>query len=202
MNPNDAVTNACRKYIDAVIRAKKRTATSEHFWKDKRADRAYRQLCKTIEVTVPTDLKWWYTIWDLAGSTAEQVLEGHFDEKIDTPRFCHQVLAYLDVLAGYKWIASLPLEHVFSTFPPFTDFGGFYLVNPCNPESPCELDELLKRFRDILTEKLNVDFVPPKDLNSNSYLNLGDHFFENKTDGYIPGRPQMVIRVGSRVNAS
>jgi hypothetical protein len=196
MNPQDAITVACQKYIQAVVRAKQRTTTPEHFWKDKRSDSAYRRLRKVIKANVPADLQWWYTIWELAGSTAEQILEGRFTEPTDMPQFCRHVMAYLDALAGHDWIASLPLEHVFGGFPPFTDFGGFCLVNPCDPDGPCELDDLLDRFRGILTDRLGIAFPQPEDLNGSSYLNLGDHFFNNKSDGYIPGRPQMVIRVG------
>jgi hypothetical protein len=196
MTANDAITEACQKYIEAVVRAKQRTTTPDHFWKDKRAGKAYKHLFKVIQANVPPDLQWWYTIWELAGSTSEQILEGRFEEATDTPRFCRQVNAYLDALAGHDWIASLPLEHVFSSFPPFTDFGGFHLVNPAGPEGSGDLDELLGRFRTILTDKLGVAFPEPKDFHNDSYLRLGDHFFKNKSDGYIPGRPQMVIRVG------
>jgi hypothetical protein len=196
MKPPVTIAEACEKYIQAIIAAKRRSTNPDGFWKDKRADKAYRHLYETIEANVPADLKWSYTIWELAGSTAEQVLEGRFVETTDGPRFCRQVTAYLEALTGFDWVACLPLENAFCGFPAYTDFGGFCLVNPVRPNEARDLDALLARFRGILTEKLGIEFIEPTGPNNESYLRLGDHYFNNKSDGYIPGRPQMVIRAG------
>src|SRR5207248_4035354 len=40
-----------------------------------------------------------------------------------------------------------------------------------------------------------VNFIEPKEP-SESYIDIGTHFFR-KSHGYIPGRPQMVLRVGA-----
>lgn len=193
MKPTNTIEDTCTRYIKARLRAKERSATSEEFWADKKAQQAYERMCKAIEAQAPADLRWWYTVWYLAGSTSEQIWEGRFDPATGTQRFVKRVQANLAALEGFEWIACLPLEHVFCRFPACTDFGDFVIVNP-NDGAP-ELDELLRRFRVILTEKFNVNFVPLTDLDNDSYLRLGDHYFK-KSGGYIPGRPQMVVKVG------
>lgn len=193
MKPTNTIEDTCTRYIKAVLRAKERSATSDEFWANKKAQQAYERMCEAIQAQAPADLRWWYTVWELAGSTSEQIWDGGFDQATGTDRFVKRVQAHLAAREGFDWIACLPLEHVFCRFPAFTDFGDFLLVNPT--DGAPELDELLRQFRDILTEKFNVNFVPPTDPNNESYLRLGDHYF-NKSGGYIPGRPQMVVKVG------
>ena len=193
MKPTNTIEDACTRYIKAVMRAKERSTSADDFWANKKAQQAYEQMCKAIEAQAPAGLRWWYTVWELAGSTSEQIWDGGFNPATETEHFVKRVQAHLAALERVDWIASLPLEHLFCTFPTFTDFGDFLLINPNDGASG--LDELLRRFRGILTEKLNVNFVPPTDPSTESYLHLGDHYF-NKSGGYIPGRPQMVVKVG------
>jgi hypothetical protein len=191
VKPTNTIEDTCTRYIKAVLGAKERSATSDDFWKDRKAQRAYERVCDAISAQVPDDLRW----WDLAGSTSEQIWQGDFDPATGTERFVKRVKAHLAALERYDWIACLPLEHVFCRFPAFTDFGDFLLVNPKQKQDEVGIDELLKQFRAVLTDKLHVNFAEPIDPNNESYLRLGDHYF-NKSGGYIPGRPQMVVKVG------
>jgi hypothetical protein len=125
MKTNAALEDACQKFIQAAIRAKGRSTDEEAFWRDRRANKPYENLCKVIGKSVPADLHWWKPIWTLAGSTSELIWAGTFYEGKDTQEFCQDVVAYLNAMEGQDWIASLPMEFAFRTFPEFTDFGGF-----------------------------------------------------------------------------
>jgi hypothetical protein len=132
-------------------------------------------------------------MWEIAGSTAERVWEEDVDEQTYIRGFCRIVSECLEDLAAANWVASVPLEHVFCNFPAFTSFGEFSLVNPgAQPDQPVE--ELLGRFRSILTANFGVNFMPHTEVND-SYLWLGDHYHQ-KSGHYIPGRPQLVVKVG------
>jgi hypothetical protein len=193
MGPGNTIEEACVKYIQAVFRAKQAAETADDFWGNRRADRAYRRLFKAIADNTPPDLKWQSAMWEIAGSTAERVWEQDVDEQTYIRGFCRIVNECLDDLAAADWIACVPLEHVFCNFPEFTSFGEFSLVNPgANPEQP--VDELLGRFRSILTTNFGVNFMPHTEVND-SYLWLGDHYHQ-KSGHYIPGRPQLIVKVG------
>lgn len=193
MGPVNTIEEACVKYIQAVFRAKEAAETADDFWGNKRADKAYRRLFKAIADNTPADLKWQSAMWEIAGSTAEKVWEQDVDEQTYIRGFCRIVNECLDDLAAADWIACVPLEHVFCNFPEFTNFGEFSLVNPgADAEQP--VDERLARFRSILTTNFGVNFMPHTEVND-SYLRLGDHYHQ-KSGHYIPGRPQLIVKVG------
>lgn len=193
MGPTNPIEDACVKYVHAVFRAKESAATADEFWGNKRADKAYRRLFKAIAENTPADLKWQTALWELAGSTAERVWEENPDEQTYARGFCRIVNECLEDLAAADWIACVPVEHVFCNFPAFTNFGDFSLVNPgADPEQSDE--ELLSRFRSILTTNLGVNFMPHSEVND-SYLRLGEHYHQ-KSGRYIPGRPQLIVKVG------
>lgn len=193
MRPGNTIEEACVKYIQAVFRSKEAAETADEFWGNKRADKAYRRLFKAIANSTPADLKWQSAMWEIAGSTAEKVWEEDVDQQAYAKGFCRIVNECLDDLAAADWIACVPLEHVFCNFPEFTNFGEFSLANPgADPEQP--VDELLDRFRSILTTNLGVNFMPHTEVND-SYLWLGDHYHQ-KSGQYIPGRPQLIVKVG------
>ena len=148
---------------------------------------------KVIGENTPADLKWQSAIWELAGSTADRIWEGDIEENAAIKGFCRIINECLEDLAAADWIACVPLEHLFSTFPPFSNFGEFSLVNPIT-ESEQTVEELLERFRSLLTDNLGVNFMASPEVNE-SYLSLGEHYC-NKSGHYIPGRPQLVVRVG------
>lgn len=211
MKPERTIEEACQRLISINIRAKKKARDEDAYWKDAKANNAYSQLCKAIDATVATGLHWWYTIWNIVGSVSDDIWKAdEIDEATTAEQFTKTVLAHLEALKGHDWIATLPLEHLFNKFPDFTDFGGFYLINACEKSDewpnvqPAREDSterhdglraLLERFEGILKNKLGILLGEGDDETSQSYLNLGDHYYR-KSNGYIPGRPQMVMKVG------
>jgi hypothetical protein len=193
-----AIKQTCEKHIEALLTAKSRCQTEDQFWKDGKAKKTYRRMMTTIEAEVAGSFAWWYSVWDLSGSTALSIWEGTLGAG-EEARFPNQVLAYLKMLQHQDWIASIPMERAFEKFPAVTDFGCFYLLNARGEhheeDQEDNVDQLLAHFRNILSTNLAVNFVEPKEP-SESYINIGAHFFR-KSDGYIPGRPQMVLRVGA-----
>ncbi len=189
----------CEKYVKAVIHAKAIATDIDTFWADKKIDKAYRQLRDAIDRYVAKGFHWQHSIFSLAGSMAEELYYRNeaINDTVEINDFTITVHAYLHALQGHDWIASLPLERLFGSFPKFTDFGSFYLINPSGGKAvtPANAERVITRFRNVLTKELGILFVPTDDVNSESYLNLAGHFFR-KTDSYIPSRAQMVMRVG------
>ena len=191
--PTDTIEKACVNFIQAVSHAKEVSASPDDFWANRRAEKAYRRMFTAITKSANAEVKWQLSIWELAGSTAEQIWEDDVDEASITKKFVQRVLECLDDLAAAEWIACVPVEHVFSSFPEFSDFGDFFLVNP-KTKLAQSTDELLERFRSILASRLGVTFLASSEITT-SYIGLCEHYY-NKSGKYIPGRPQLVVRVG------
>ena len=102
---------------------------------------------------------------------------------------------YLDNIERTEWIACVPLERRFEGFPEFTDFGSFKVVN-ARTGTPGLHRNIFSDFIRILGNELEVEFHPPSEVDGHSLL---DSDFQRRvqaeTQGYIPGRPQLVIRL-------
>jgi hypothetical protein len=190
---DDPITTSCAAFISAVCQAKQTVTSRDAFWEDRNAVRTYEAMFKAIRNSMPSDLRWEASAWELAGSSAEHIWENEVDEKAFTKQFCIRIHDLLDDLASADWIACVPMERVFSHFPVFTSFGPFALIN-ARATSPESVPELLHGFQQMLSEHLDVNFMPLAEL-QDSYLRLSDHYYQ-KSGYYIPGRPQMVLKVG------
>lgn len=193
MSSHEAISEACAKYIDAVFRAKQAAESEEQFWSNGRASRAYQRLFKAVEGIAPNDLHWGFTIWDIAGSTSDRIWQGRLVNEPSTVKALSEIVENcLEDLANAEWIACVPMERRFSAFPEYTDFGEFAVVNAAEEDS--DFEPLLNRFRKILATKLGVNFMPETEV-QDSLLRLDEHYLK-KSGHYIPGRPQLVARVG------
>lgn len=189
----DPITVSCQNFIHAVFEAKLAAESRDEFWEDRNAARTYQQMFKIIGDNTPEDLQWQTEVWELAGSYADYIWENECVEDDLARRYCNQLICLLDDLAAVDWIACVPIERTFCRFPEFTDFGSFCVVNP-GSLSPQSDSDLLQAFRQILADKLGVNFMPEREV-PDSYLRLSDHYY-NKSGNYIPGRAQLVLRVG------
>lgn len=124
----------------------------------------------------------------------EARLEGKQPSNLDIAKeLHHQIGLFISDIRDRSWIACLPLERCFETFPEFVDFGEFHVLNPC-AGAPGAHRDVCADFQRLLAEHSEVNFMPALEVNG-SYLDAAKDIF-HRTHGYIPGRPQLVVKLG------
>jgi hypothetical protein len=125
----EPIREACVAFIHSLFNAKQSASSEEDFWKNRSANRAYQQMFKVIREETPDDIGWQAGFWECAGGYSYQVWEGQPSEDELAVEFVNTITNTLKMLATVEWIACVPMERPFRTFPEFTDFGPFAVVN-------------------------------------------------------------------------
>lgn len=184
---------AAAEFMNAVYSI--RDADEEAFYNDPNTERAYRTLWKTLERSVPKDVAWGRDVYECCMAHAEWIREKHPEKSAAIKTFTEAIESLLKTIIAIDWIAFVPMERVFRSFPEFSDYNAFSIVNPASiPHKTTE--DLLHSFRTIIETNLDVKFDDsPEAYYGNSFNRLGDHFYR-KSGAYIPGRPMLVIKTG------
>lgn len=191
---NNQLIEACSKFIQALYNAKTRSISYEEFLENKDLNIQYMKWKKAVEKSLPVDIQWPLTLTELTYTVGITVWETDIVQDVFFRDFVRSLQSMFEQLSITEWIASIPIERSFEKFPVFTDFGPFAIVN-ARAENPKSEEDLFKTFQNILTIHWNVNFMNPVEVHE-SYIDLAHHFYENKSDCYIPGRPQLVLKVG------
>jgi hypothetical protein len=181
--------------VRAVVAARASSATDEAFWEEKVSNRAYRQLISTAHEG-RADLRAGFALGEVLYEYASKVWEqGEDDEASAAARLGDTILKLVEQLSASAWLAVTALENRFGGFPEHTVLDNIAILNlrDANPE---RARELLDRFELVLVDTLGF---PRRGSTTatQSYYDLDEHYFNNKTGGFIPTRPMVVFRLGS-----
>jgi len=190
----ESIRVACNAYVSALNAARASAVTEEAFWQDKLSNRAYRRVMEAAHEG-NEELRAGFALFEVLGSFASNVwAEGEADAAAGV-RLAERVVRLVEQLSATAWLGITALENRFSGFPEYTELDGIAILN-LNVATDENSREVLARFERLLIAALRF---PPRGSTTaqQSYYDLDEHYFKNKTRGFIPIRPMVVLRLGS-----
>lgn len=190
----DSIQSAAEHFVATLFRARDRAASSDEFSEDRDSNAAYDRLFKAIAKVTPEEVKLGWAVSEFAALTFSQsVWNGQVKRDTALRDFLNALQNLIDDLSVVEWLACVPLGREFRGFSKFTDLGPIAVVYVPDDEKK-DQTILLAEFREVLTAHCGVHFMDSAEV-KDSYLRLGGHYYE-RSQCYIPGRPQMIVKVG------
>src|SRR5688572_2964583 len=104
--PQLSLRDACRSYVDALIRAKAAATSRDEFWEDRGAAKAYKRVFAACSDAVKPDVQWHDEVWQATHCLADEVLRRR---KLDVAEMAaslaKEIGESLQSLSEQEWIA-------------------------------------------------------------------------------------------------